>query len=150
MKKLMLLGRLLMVVLIVTSCGCAAALSELQAACVAAVPVFGQIQTYASDAEVAVDQAAAVEQLLPPDAAAALTVAVDAARVALRVVIAGSNAAIKLCNSPDLATAFAEFEKAWSSVEQALASATTAGKLKMAKPIQPPLIVVLLRHQTAG
>jgi uncharacterized protein YceK len=140
MKKL-----LLVLLVCIPTLGCAGILSDIQAACVAAVPVFAQIQTYVSEADLAVDQAAALEVVLPPDVAASLTIAVDSARVALRVAQAGVQALINLCQSPDIVTAFAEFEKAWSSIEKAIDGATLSGKLKATPSIQPPLIVAIVR-----
>ena len=117
--------------------------SWLRGACADAVPVLTAAQTYATDAEIQLDN---VEAALPtlglqPSQLASATQALTVARNTLSTATLAVGDLGSACSAPDLATVFAAFVSAWRDVETALASNTLKLSPTSAKPWHTPAIV---------
>ena len=109
---LALIGVIMGVLAIMPSC------ALFRGACAAALPALTAGSTYLADADLAVDEAAAVAASLPEDKAAALLMAVAKARHALTAAsssIAGMQTAC--ATAPDWQAVFKDFSVAWSSIQ---------------------------------
>jgi hypothetical protein len=141
-----MMKRLLLVLcLAVSMVGCGGALTNIQTACVKAMPVFAQMQTYIADANIAIDQVEALEILMPEAIRNDLVVGIDIARLSLRTVAAALQTMADSCTEPDPATLFADFAKNWETIEQVIAKSKSGPGLKLGKTTQPPMIVLKLK-----
>ena len=125
-------------------------LSSLQKACLDAMPVLTQGETYGTDAIVAIDQAEKVAESLPlpADVRTALDAAFNDARRGVAIGEIAINAAIQICTAKDPVTAFQDLISAWNKIESIL-NGNDAAKLRLAKaPIYVPAIVRFARSRT--
>lgn len=124
--------------------------SWLRGACATVMPAIAQVQTYGTDAEAAIDEAAAIASELPVDAATKtkLLAAIDLCRQGLRTGMSLLSAAADACSQPDPTTVFADLITAWNALEQLLPSANLLGAAPNAAAhvaVRPPHVVLLAR-----
>ena len=125
--------------------------SWLRGACAEAVPVLSQIQSYGTDAEAAIDEAAALAAILPVDTAmkAKILSAITTCQEAVRTGMALLSTAASACSQPDVTTIFADLITAWNALEPLLVTTgvmATPDKVATVA-IRPPQVVLLARKR---
>ena len=138
------------IALVIALAGLMPGCSWLRGACADAMPAIAQVQTYGTDAEAAIDEAAAIASELQVDQATTqkLLAAIDKCRQGLRTGMSLLDAAASACSQPDATTIFADLVAAWNAFEQLLPASSLLGATPSALPratVRPPRVVLLAR-----
>lgn len=122
-----------------------------KSACEKAMPVISKGQVYVDDAGIALDQAAAAIALmqLTDEQKKAANYAIDKCRVALRAADQLMGTAADACSSPDIASAFDTFIKAWNALEPLLVRPGSVGATPGQQAVYAPLVVLEARLKAA-